>query len=159
MHLRRTRLRLKYQWFSQFQSNTTTDWRNHQAKPFRSCVTWKRKKNILENETRNVLNPLPHNAALWRTKDNTAVENIVRKGEIACNKQFLFFSQCFLPYMTLIFHFKCTLKCRRQFFSIWTNLKFCRLVMGYKWFGKTDPGSEFQEYLCTWAKRHIQSDG
>ena len=30
------------------------------------------------------------------------VENIVRKGEIACNKQFLLFSQCFLPYMTLI---------------------------------------------------------
>ena len=39
-----------------------------------------------------------------------AVENIVRKGEIACNKQFLLFSQCFLPYMGLIFHFKCTLK-------------------------------------------------
>ena len=38
-----------------------------------------------------------------------AVENIVRKGEIACNKQFLLFSQCFLPYMALIFHFKCTL--------------------------------------------------
>ena len=38
-------------------------------------------------------------------------ENIVRKGEIACNKQFLLFSQCFLPYMALIFHFKCTLKC------------------------------------------------
>ena len=41
-----------------------------------------------------------------------AVENIVRKGEIACNnccyKKFLLFSQCFLPYMALIFHFKCT---------------------------------------------------
>ena len=34
------------------------------------------------------------------------MENIVRKGEIACNKQFLLFSQCFLPYMALIFHFK-----------------------------------------------------
>ena len=33
------------------------------------------------------------------------VENIVRKGEIACNKQFLLFSQCFLPYVALIFHF------------------------------------------------------
>ena len=30
------------------------------------------------------------------------------KGEIACNKQFLLFSQCFLPYMALIFHFNCT---------------------------------------------------
>ena len=59
----------------------------------------------------------------------TAVENIVRKGESACNKRFLFFSQCFLPYMALIFHFKCTLQCRLQFVSIWTSLKFCRLVM------------------------------
>ena len=36
-----------------------------------------------------------------------AVENIVRKREIACNKQFLIFSQCFLAYVALIFHFKC----------------------------------------------------
>ena len=59
-----------------------------------------------------------------------AVENIVRKGEIACNKQFLLFTQCFLPYVVLIFHFKCTLKYRLQFVSIWTSLKFCRQVMG-----------------------------
>ena len=38
------------------------------------------------------------------------MENIVRKGEIACNTQFLLFSQCFLHYMALIFHFKSTLK-------------------------------------------------
>ena len=31
---------------------------------------------------------------------------MVRKEEIACNKQFLLFSQCFLPYMMLILHFK-----------------------------------------------------
>ena len=48
------------------------------------------------------------------------MENIVRKGEIACNKQFLLFSR-FLPYMAAIFHFKCTLKCRLQFVSIWTS--------------------------------------
>ena len=56
-----------------------------------------------------------------------AVENIVRKGEITCINQFLLFSQCFLPYMVLIFHFNCTLKCRLQFVSIWTSLKCCRL--------------------------------
>ena len=39
------------------------------------------------------------------------MENIVRKGEIACYKQLLLFLQCFLPYMALIFDFKCTLKC------------------------------------------------
>ena len=43
------------------------------------------------------------------------MKNIVRKGEIAFNKQFLLFSQCFLPYMALIFHFKWTLECRLQF--------------------------------------------
>ena len=58
------------------------------------------------------------------------VENILRKGEIACYKQFLLFSQCFLPCMALVFHFKCTLKFRLQSVSIWTSLKFCRLVMG-----------------------------
>ena len=59
-----------------------------------------------------------------------SLENIVRKGEIACNKQYLLFSQYFLPYMALIFHFKFTLECCLQFVSIWTSLKFCRLVMG-----------------------------
>ena len=34
------------------------------------------------------------------------MENNVRKGEIACNKQFLLFSQCFLPYVTYIFLFQ-----------------------------------------------------
>ena len=57
------------------------------------------------------------------------VENIARKGEIACNKQFLLFLQCFLPYMAQIFNFKCILKCHLQFVSIWTSLKFCCLVM------------------------------
>ena len=46
------------------------------------------------------------------------------------NKQSPFFSLCFLPYMALISHFKCTLKCCLQFVSVWTSLKFCRLVMG-----------------------------
>ena len=57
-----------------------------------------------------------------------AGEKIVRMGGIACDKQFLLFSQCFLPYMVLIFHSKCTLKCYLQFVSIWTSLKFCCLV-------------------------------
>ena len=63
-------------------------------------------------------NPLPHNTAFLTHQRYIAVENIVRKGEIACNKQFLLLSQCFLPFMVLIFHFKCTLKCRMQFVSI-----------------------------------------
>ena len=35
-----------------------------------------------------------------------AVENFARKGEIACNNQFLLFSQCFLSNTVLIFHFR-----------------------------------------------------
>ena len=51
----------------------------------------------------NVVNPLLHERYI-------AVENTVIKGETACNKQFLLFSQCFLPYMVLSFHFTCTSK-------------------------------------------------
>ena len=58
------------------------------------------------------------------------MENIVGKGEIACIKQFLLFSQCFPSYMALTFHFKCALKCRLQFVSVWTSVKFCRLLKG-----------------------------
>ena len=53
------------------------------------------------------------------------MENNVRKGGIACNEKFLLFSQCFLPYMALIFLFQCTLKCCMQYISIWTSLNFC----------------------------------
>ena len=67
---------------------------------------------------------------LMHYKRYMAVENIVRKGEIACNKQFLLFSQRFLSYMALIFHFKCCFKCHLQFVSIWASLKFYCLVMG-----------------------------
>ena len=42
---------------------------------------------------------LTHFRYTWIT-----VENIMRKGVNACNKQFLLFSQCFLSYMSLIFH-------------------------------------------------------
>ena len=48
---------------------------------------------------------------------------------VKANKQYLLFSQGFLPYMVLIYHFKRTLKCRLQFVSTWTSLKFCRLVI------------------------------
>ena len=56
---------------------------------------------------------------------NKAVENIVRKGAITCNNQFLLFSQSFLHYMVLIFHFKCTLKCRLQYSF---NLDQCKIL-------------------------------
>ena len=84
---------------------------------------------VLLNLRKFIINPLPQYRILTHL-GYIAVENIVRKGEIACYKQFLLFSQCFLPYMVLIFTFKRTLKCCLQFVSIWTSLKFCCLVMG-----------------------------
>ena len=51
------------------------------------------------------------------------MENILRNGEIASKKQFLLFSQRFLPYMALIFHSKCTLNCHLQFVSILDQCK------------------------------------
>ena len=77
--------------------------------PIRSCITfkladsWKYKK-FLENGL-----PMITQCRILMHKRYIAVENTVRKGEIACNKQFLLFSQCFLPYMALIFEIKCTL--------------------------------------------------
>ena len=53
------------------------------------------------------------------------------KVEIVCNKHFSPFLKMFsTTYMVFTFHFKSTLKCRLQFVSIWTGLKFCRLVIG-----------------------------
>ena len=46
-------------------------------------------------------------------------ENIVGKGEIARDKQFLLFPQCFLSYQKIIFEFHHVLKCRLQTLSIW----------------------------------------
>ena len=39
----------------------------------------------------------------FQTTSSIAVENIVRKGETACSKQFLHFSQCLLPYMVYLY--------------------------------------------------------
>ena len=52
-----------------------------------------------------------------------AVENIVGNGEIDCNKQFLLFSQCFLPYTVLIFHFTCTFKMSSAICFNWDHSK------------------------------------
>ena len=55
-------------------------------------------------------------------------ETIVGKGENAGNQQFLLFLQCFLPFPKQILTFQSHLVCRLQRLSIWTSLKFCRLV-------------------------------
>ena len=59
-----------------------------------------------------------------------AGENIVIKGEIACNKQFFpFLTMFYTLYGTYFFHFKCTLKRHMLFVSFWTSLKFSHMEM------------------------------
>ena len=57
-------------------------------------------------------------------------ENIVGKEENAGNQHFLLFLQCFLLFRTEIAIFGLHLFCCLQMLSIWTGLKFCRLVKG-----------------------------
>ena len=70
---------------------------------------WEVIRAITFNDLINQLPRTAHFDAYIAVEKKTyiAVEN-VRKREIACNKQFHLFSQFFLPYMALIFHFKCT---------------------------------------------------
>ena len=51
-----------------------------------------------------VLNPFP-NKPLFLRVCCTSLENTVGKGEIAHNKQFLLFPQCFLPILRTFCHF------------------------------------------------------
>ena len=51
-------------------------------------------------------------------------ENTVGKGEIACNKQFLLFPQCFLSFWKTFCHFHQIQNCRLQTLSVWMSLNF-----------------------------------
>ena len=51
-------------------------------------------------------------------------ENIVGKGEIARNEQFLLFPQCFLPVWRTFCHIHQIWNCRLRTLSVWKSLKF-----------------------------------
>ena len=55
-------------------------------------------------------------------------ENIVGKGENTGNQPFLLFPQCFLPFPKQISIFQSLFFHPLRILSIWTGLKFCRLV-------------------------------
>ena len=59
-----------------------------------------------------------------------SIKNTVGKGEIARNKQFLLFPQCFLSVGRTICHFHQFLNCRLQTLSVWEESKICRLGKG-----------------------------
>ena len=89
-----------------------------------------RKKDVSANQALTHYHTMLHFDALMIYN----CENLARTGEIACNKQFLLFLQCFLPSMVFHFQFKCTLKCCLYFVSIWISQKICRLEMVGTWF-------------------------
>ena len=55
-----------------------------------------------------MLNPLPHNATFWCTKDVKLWKTWWEREKLLVTSNLPFFPQCFLPYMVLIFHFECT---------------------------------------------------
>ena len=68
-------------------------------------------KGLTHSTQRHLLTPL----------GNRPFENTVGKGEIACNKQFLLFPQCFLSVWRAICHFHQTCNCCLQTFLVWKS--------------------------------------
>ena len=62
------------------------------------------------------------------------LENVVGKAENAGKQHFLLFPQCFIPFTKQISNFQSLLLCRLQMLSIWTSLKYCRLLLFYATF-------------------------
>ena len=83
----------------------------------------------------SIFHSLPDNPTFNDLEEET-FENIVGKGESAGNQHFLFFRQCFLPYLKQILIFQSHASCRLQMLSIWTSLKISRLLT----FPQTSPG-------------------
>ena len=61
--------------------------------------------NNHDRQSSLIINPFPHNNLLTSV-GNKPFENTVGKGEIACNKQFLLFPQCFLAVWIYCCHFR-----------------------------------------------------
>ena len=72
-------------------------------------------------------NPLQHNPEFKQPWEETTFENNVEKGENAVD-HFLLFPQYFLPFPKQNLIFDPCLICHLQMLSIWTSLKFCRLL-------------------------------
>ena len=94
-------------------------WKTVNLLPDNKILDWSKLKQMSDNILTNY-NTMPD-------FDSLKIYSC-RKEKLLVHKQFFLFSQCFLPYMVLFHHFKCTLKCRLQFVSIRTSLKFCHLV-------------------------------
>ena len=70
-----------------------------------------------------VFNPFPNKPWFLRVC-STGLLKTLRKEEIASNKQFLLFPECFLPIWRTFCHFHQILNCRLQSLSVWKSLEF-----------------------------------
>ena len=73
---------------------------------------------------------LYHTIPTFNDPKKKPFENIEGKEENAGNQHFLLFPQCFLSYPKQILPFESPLILCLQLLSIWTGVKFCRLVKG-----------------------------
>ena len=87
-------------------------------KSFRKTL-WKKLKFLKMSVVKSL--PFPKQALVFTCLQYKSFENTVGKGEIACNKQFLHFPQCFLTVWRTICHFHIIPNCRLQSLSIWTS--------------------------------------
>ena len=69
-------------------------------------------------------NPFQNKPWFLRVCSTRLLKTLWEKGEIARNEQFLLFLQCFLPYLSTVYHFYQLTNCRLQNLSIWMSLKF-----------------------------------
>ena len=68
--------------------------------------------------------PFPKQAMVFTPLQYKSSENTVRKGEIAHNKQFLHFPQCFLLVWRTFYHFHQISNCRLRTLSALKSVKF-----------------------------------
>ena len=71
-----------------------------------------------------------HTMTPFDTPAKQPFENTVGKGEIACDKQFLLYPQCFLPIWITFSHFRQLCNGRLQTLSVWNSLEFVVWLLG-----------------------------
>ena len=76
-----------------------------------------------------VFNPFPNKPLILQVCTVSLLKTLWGKEEIACNKQFLPFPQCFLPVWRTFYHFHHIWNCRLQTFSL-EESKICHLRKG-----------------------------
>ena len=86
--------------------------------------------NYLTGGKHKVFQPCPKQALVFMCLQYKCFENTVGKGEIACNKKFLLFPQCFLHFWRTFCHFHRSFRLLpANSFSL-EESEFCRLGKG-----------------------------